>query len=158
MKKQQNEVLKLALRLLSLRDRTEAELKEKLQRKGFEEKDIFETIDYLKQKGFIDDSKFIKRADKIAEDRFLGELGLRNYLIRKGIEKDKLESLPEIDEIPIAKKLIQRKKHLLSDISSDKRKAKIAGFLLRRGFSWNTVKKCLNDKFLGDNESPQNNI
>ncbi len=145
MKKQQNEILKLALKLLSIRDRTEAELKEKLQRKGFEEKDIVETIEYLKQKGFIDDSKFIQRADKIAEDRFLGELGVRNYFLRKGIEKEKLERLPEIDEISIAKKLLKRKKHLLSNISSDKKKAKIAGFLLRRGFSWDTVKKCLND-------------
>lgn len=145
MKKQQNEILKLALKLLSIRDRTEAELKEKLQRKGFEEKDIVETIEYLKQRGFIDDSKFIQRADKIAEDRFLGELGVRNYFLRKGIEKEKLERLPEIDEISIAKKLLKRKKHLLTDISSDKKKAKIAGFLLRRGFSWDTVKKCLND-------------
>lgn len=146
MKNQQNEVLKVAFKLLSIRDRTEAELKEKLQIKGFEENDIFEAIEYLKQRGFIDDSKFIQRADRIAENRFLGELGLRNYFLRKGIEKEKLEHLPEIDEISIAKKLIRRKKHLLSDISSDKRKAKIVNLLLRRGFSWETVKKCLNDK------------
>lgn len=158
MKIKQNETLKTALRFLSLRDRTEAELLEKLKRKGFDEKDIFKTIEYLKQKGFIDDFKFIQKAEKIAEERFLGKIGLKNYLIRKGIEKEKLETLPDIEEFQIAQKLIQRKKHLLKDISSDKKKSKIVRFLLRRGFSWDTVNKCIDKKFLGDIESTQNDI
>lgn len=155
MKKQQNEAIKIALKFLSVRDRTEAELREKLQRKGFDEKDIIYTVEYLKQKGFIDDSKFIQKAEKIAEDRFLGKMGLRNYLIRKGIEKEKLESLPDIDEFHIAQKLIQRKKHLLREVPSDKKRAKIIGFLLRRGFSWDIVNKCLktNKKLSGDDKS-----
>lgn len=147
MKKSQNESLKSALRLLSLKDRTEAELREKLRRKGFKEKDIEETIQYLKQKGFIDDYKFIQKAEKIAEDRFLGETGLKNYLMRKGIEREILETLPELDEFPIAQKLLQRKMHFLKDVSPDKKKAKIAGFLLRRGFSWDTVNRCLKEYF-----------
>lgn len=156
MKKQQNEAIKKALKLLSLKDRTEAELKEKLRKTGFDEQNIVYAIEYLKQKGFIDDSKFIQKAEKIAEDRFLGNMGLRNYLVRKGLEKEKLESLPEIDELKIAQRLIQRKKHLLKDIPFDKKEAKIAGFLLRRGFSWDTIKKCLkiNKKLTGDAESP----
>ncbi|MCX7987905.1 MAG: recombination regulator RecX [Thermodesulfovibrio sp.] len=156
MKKQQNEAIKKALKLLSLKDRTEAELKEKLRKTGFDEQNIVYAIEYLKQKGFIDDSKFIQKAEKIAEDRFLGNLGLRNYLVRKGLENEKLESLPEIDELQIAQRLIQRKKHLLKDIPFDKKEAKIAGFLLRRGFSWDTINKCLkiNKKLTGDAESP----
>lgn len=138
-----NEALKVALRLLSKRDRTEAELKEKLKRKGFSEKIIDDTVTYLKKKGFIDDSKFIQRAKEIAEDRFLGKMGLKNYLIRRGIDKELLYSLPEVDEFSIAEKLLERKKHLIKDIPAEKKKAKIAGFLLRRGFSWDTVNKFL---------------
>ncbi|GAB6183374.1 regulatory protein RecX [Thermodesulfovibrio hydrogeniphilus] len=145
--KKQNDALKIALRLLSLRDRTEAELREKLQRKGFGEKDIKDTIEYLKQKGFVDDEKFIQRAEKIAEDRLLGEMGLRIYFIRKGIDKEKLEKLPNIDEFSIAKRLLQRKHHLFKDVTPDKKRAKITGFLLRRGFSWDTINKCLNENF-----------
>lgn len=138
-----NEALKVALRLLSKRDRTEAELKEKLRKKGFSEKIIDETVTYLKQKGFIDDSKFILRAIQIAEDKFFGKMGLKNYLMRKGIDKELLQSLPELDELSIARKLLERKKHLIKDTLNEKKKAKIAGFLLRRGFSWDTVNRCL---------------
>ncbi len=158
MKKQHYESLKAALKLLSIRDRTEAELEEKLRKKGFKEKDILETLEYLKKKGFLDDFKFIQRANIIAEERFLGKMGLQNYLMRKGIERDKLENLPEIDELSIAKKLLERKKNFLIDLPFDKRKVKIAGFLLRRGFSWDTVKKCLSDKTFIDFESSQKEI
>lgn len=156
MNKKGNEVLKTAFKFISLKDRTEVELKEKLQKRGYTESDINKAILYLKQKGFIDDSKFIQKAERIAEDKFLGKMGLMNYLIRKGIDKEKLESLPPFDELIIAEKLLQRKKHFLRDLSPDKKRAKITGFLLRRGFSWETIKECLNREYISDFESPQN--
>jgi len=142
-KTQLNEALKIAIRLISQRDRTEEEIKKRLEKKGISEKDITETIQYLKQKGFIDDRKFVHKAEKIAEDRFLGKIGLQNYLMRKGIHKELIDTLPDIDETNIALRLIERKKYLIKDASVEKKKAKIAGFLLRRGFSWDTVNKCL---------------
>ena len=147
MKKNRNEALQYALRLIAKRDRTEAELIDKLKRKGFSETDIQETVFYLKQEGLLDDTKFIEKAEKIAQDRFLGNMGIKNYLARKGIDKELLENVPEVDEFLIAQKLIQRKIHLIKNDSSDKKKAKIAGYLLRRGFSWDTVNKCLKEVF-----------
>jgi len=123
----QNEALRTALRLITRRDRTESEMRDRLQKKGFSEKDINETIQYLKQKGFIDDSKFIKSAEKIAEDRFLGEMGLRNYLSKKGIDRELLINLPQLDEFSIAKRLLERKKHFLKDSAPDKKKSKDSG-------------------------------
>lgn len=158
MKRKQNEALTVALKLITKKDRTEAELRERLQRKGFPEKDINEAIQYLRQKGFIDDSKFIQKAKEIAEKKFLGVMGLKDYLMKRGIDKELIQQIPEIDEFSIAQKLIEKKKPFLRDIQSDKKKVKIAGFLLRRGFSWDTINKCLNEKFLEDIESPQNEI
>ncbi|ODA44941.1 Regulatory protein RecX [Thermodesulfovibrio sp. N1] len=133
------------MRLIAKRDRTEAELIDKLNRKGFSEREIDETVFYLKQKGFLDDTKFIEKAEKIAQDRFLGNMGIKNYLAKKGIDKELLENVPEIDEFLIAQRLIQRKLHLIKNDSTDKKKLKITGFLLRRGFSWDTVNKCLKE-------------
>jgi len=144
-KKQNNEALKYALRLITKKDRTEAELREKLYRKGFTEEDIEDVISYLKERGFIDDAKFIEKAEKIAEERFLGNMGLKNYFAQKGIDKELLDSLPSVDEFLIAQKLIQRKIHLIKNDSQEKKKAKIAGFLLRRGFSWDTINKFLKE-------------
>jgi len=144
-KTKQNEALKYALRLIAKRDRTEAELIDKLNRKGFSAREIDETVVYLRHKGFLDDTKFIEKAEKIAQDRFLGNMGIKNYLARKGIDKELLANVPEVDEFSIAQKLIQKKFHLIKNNSPDKRKLKIAGFLLRRGFSWDTVNKCLKE-------------
>lgn len=155
MKKQNNEALKYALRLITKKDRTEAELRDRLHRKGFSQMDIDEAVAYLKKNGFIDDSRFIQKAEKIAQDRFLGNMGLKNYFAKKGIDKELLDSIPEIEEFSLAQKLIQRKIHLINHDTSEKKKVKIAGYLLRRGFSWDTVNKCLNEKFFGDIESPE---
>lgn len=143
MKKKQSDSLKTAIKLLSIKDRTEVELREKLLKKGFKEQDIKNTIEYLKQKGFIDDNKFIREASKIAEEKLLGEMGVKNYLLRKGISGELIDSLPKLDEFTIAQRLIKRKEHLLKEYSDEKRKQKIAGFLLRRGFSWDTVNRCI---------------
>lgn len=143
MKNQQAEALKIALKLITKKDRTEAEIKQKLERKGFSKEDIAETVQYLKQKGFLDDTKFIQKAEKIAEDRFLGKMGLQNYLLSKGIDKELIDSIQDIDDLSLALKLIERKKHLLKEVTDNKKKAKITGFLLRRGFSWDTINRCL---------------
>ncbi|PMP72437.1 MAG: hypothetical protein C0186_01200 [Thermodesulfovibrio aggregans] len=156
MKNRNNEVLKCALRLITKKDRTEAELRDRLYRKGFSQMDIDDAVAYLKQNGFIDDSRFIQKAEKIAQDRFLGNMGLKNYFTRRGIDKELLDSIPEIDEFSLAQKLIQRKIHLIKNDPEDKKMAKIAGFLLRRGFSWDTINKFLNEKFPGDIESQDN--
>lgn len=47
-----------ALRLLKFRIRSEKELAFRLRQKGYSEKEIEETINELKNKGFIDDEKF----------------------------------------------------------------------------------------------------
>ncbi len=146
MKKQHNEALKLAIRLLSLRDRTEAEIRHKLELKGFSLEEIENVVNCLKSKGFIDDSKFIKKIGHIAENRLLGEVGVKNYLLKRGIEREILESAPKFDEFVIAQKLLQKKERFFKDVSPDKRKAKMAGFLLRRGFSWDTVNRCLKEE------------
>lgn len=146
MLKKSNEALKYALRLITRTDRTEAQLRQKLAVRGFSEEEIEDAVAYLKENGFIDDAKFIEKAEKIAEDRFLGNMGLKDYFARKGIDKELLDRLPQVDEFSIAQKLIRKKAHLLRDVSQEKKKAKIAGFLLRRGFSWDTINKCLKEE------------
>lgn len=137
------EAVSFALRLLSRKDRTEAELKERLIKKGFPEEEIKDALNYLKERGFIDDKRFIKDVEKIAEDRFLGKKGVEYYLLRKGLKKELLEEIKDIDEYNIAMRLLKKKSFLYEKESTEKKKAKVAGLLLRRGFSWDTIDKCL---------------
>lgn len=135
--------LNFALKLISKRDRTEAELRDRLIKKGFSEEELEYTLNYLKERGFIDDRKFIKNADKIAEDRLLGKSGIEYYFLKKGLKKELLEEIGEIDEYSIAMRLLRKKSYLFDEEPFEKKKAKIAGLLLRRGFSWDTINKCL---------------
>lgn len=156
MKRTQTDPFRFALRLISIRDITELELRSKLERKGFSETEIEKVIEKLREKGFIDDSRFIKKAERIAEDRMIGQFGLRQYLIRRGVDKELVEEIPKLDETSIAVKLINKKSHFLKDIPEEKKKAKIAGFLMRRGFSWDTINKVINQAYLTNNETKEN--
>lgn len=53
--------LEYALYLLELRDRTEGEIREKMKRKEYEPEEIEKAVDFLKDKEFIDDERFVKR-------------------------------------------------------------------------------------------------
>lgn len=156
MRRTQTDPFKFALRLISMRDITELELRSKLERKGFSEDEIEKVIEKLRERGFIDDSKFIKKAERIAEDKMIGQFGLRQYLIRRGINKELVDEIPQLDETSIAIKLIDKKSHFLKDIPEDKKRAKIAGFLIRRGFSWDTINKVINQTYLKGNETKEN--
>ena len=50
-----------ALSLLTDMDRTEAQLRQKLKQKAFEENIIEQTIEYVKSFGYIDDAKYAQR-------------------------------------------------------------------------------------------------
>ena len=50
-----------ALSLLTDMDRTEAQLRQKLKQKAFEEDIIEQTIEYVKSFGYIDDAKYAQR-------------------------------------------------------------------------------------------------
>lgn len=156
MRRTQTDPFKFALRLISIRDITELELRSKLERKGFSEGEIEKVIEKLRERGFIDDSKFIKKAERIAEDKMIGQFGLRQYLIRRGINKELVDQIPQLDETSIAIKLIDKKSHFLKDIPEDKKRAKIAGFLMRRGFSWDTINKVINQTYSKGNETKEN--
>lgn len=133
-------------KLLNYRDRSKKELYERLTKKGFTDKVSLEAIAHLEEKGLIDDERVAKLLIRDASTRkYLGKIGLKNYLINKGISHSIIDNLQdyEYDEGEVAKNFIEKKMKNMKNIDKLKIKQRISGMLLRRGFSYDTICKVM---------------
>ncbi len=149
-----------ALRFLSYRPRSEKEVKENLQKKSFgrrsgpSESTIELIIKKLREQKFLNDREFTRWW---IEQRTLvkptGRRLIKFELKRKGIDKelideifDELENIVQ-DELEMARKLVQRKINKYKGLDRQKIYQRLGGFLSRRGFDYDTIKKSI-DEFI----------
>ena len=133
-----------ALRLLSFRPRSVEELRRRLKLKKVSDPVVQEVIDSFKRQGLLDDAKFAKLyASSSVSMRPVGRRNLRQDLKMKGISapviEDALKDLEDYDEKEAACKLVLGRFERMTGISTEKKKARIYGFLKRRGFSDETI-------------------
>lgn len=138
--------------LLSYRDRSEKEIKERLARKGFEDEYIKTIIDEFKEKGLIDESKFARILKEDAINRkYLSINSAKQHIIKKGIPKDVVEQIfseEKIDDTETARRLIERKMNMFETHSKNEIAKKLYNLLIRKGYSYETIKKILIEKKL----------
>ncbi len=136
---------KYAYRLLGYRDRSEKEIREKLLGRGFPEDVVSLTIQHLKKNGFVDDSALAASLMRYAqENKRLGYQGARQFMLRRGLSAEVIESALSYDEnteLRNALKLIGKKTKNLQHPFTTGEKKKIWNFLVRRGYSLSTVRK-----------------
>lgn len=132
-----------SLRLLSYRMRSLWEIKTYLKRKKYAQNVINDTIDYLTEKGFIDDQQFAKQW---VENRLLLKSvsirQLRQELRQKGIDRALIDETLDgqaIDEVAILKDLILKKRQQ-TKYQDD---FKLMQYLARRGYSYEKIRVAL---------------
>ena len=137
----------VALKFLSFRRRTEKQVREKLQKRGFDERTIDATIDKLKEFDLINDLEF---AFSWVKDRLAykprGKKLLKQELWKKGIRKDIIERVTEElcqDEDKSASDLVEKIKKRYRNLDPQVAKRRMYNLLLRRGFSYETTKNAL---------------
>lgn len=138
--------LKYVYKLLSYRDRSEKEVREKLLRKGFTGKVVEDTLTYFKENRFIDDRKFAEALKKdAAENKFLSRIGTRDYMINKGIPADIADELLNPDDayMDTAQRLVEKKLRHMKGLDEQTIKKRLWGLLSRRGFSYDIAYKIL---------------
>lgn len=148
-----DDALRYAYRLLSYRGRSKKEIKERLERKGFDNAD--ETIRRLEQLGLIDDRARAEALKKAAsESKHLGRASAVQYLRQMGIERQMAEeALRDYDEIKAAEGLIRKKARILGKAGGQVSLRKLSDALRRRGFSSDTIRKVISaQKLLGGEE------
>jgi len=135
-----------ALRILTGRDLSVAELRRRLKDKGIGDALVEETVDRLAKSGYLDDRRFARQwADSaIRNGRGYGPR-LRLDLIRRGVQDeivaDVLASLTvEYDEADTLKALLSRKFAGFNPATAvDREKRRVIQYLQRRGFSTTAI-------------------
>lgn len=135
-----------ALHLLESSEKTKYQITQKL-RDGYYPMDIIErVIAFLEMYGLVDDSRYCNLyINTYSSSKSLKIIQLE--LIKKGIDKNIVESIlsekENIDETPQIIKLLIKKKYM--EVKDDyKQKNKIIGYLLRRGYDYDSVLCAIN--------------
>lgn len=139
-----------AFLLLKFRLRSEKELAERLKRKKFSEEVIRETVAFLKEKKFIDDTLFARSWIQSRIKRPLGLRRIKQELNLKGIEKEVIESqISELKEAyceeDIVSELAQERFSKLKGIDPRAAQRRVYAYLIRRGFSPDIVIDVINN-------------
>ncbi|MDP2941399.1 MAG: regulatory protein RecX [Candidatus Omnitrophota bacterium] len=137
-----------AFLLLKFRQRSEQEIREKLKRKKFSPEIIRETVIFLKEKAFLDDQIFAREWISSRLKRPLGIRRIRQELKLKGVPDKIIQS--EIEqagqdyrEEAVVEAIAQEKAQRLKGLDPQKAKRRIYGYLLRRGFSPDSVSEAV---------------
>lgn len=137
-----------ALRLIKFRPRSERELKDKLQRKGYLLDAVNDTLAYCRKHHFIDDELFARAWTQGRIKRPFGLNRILYELYAKGVKKEIIDHViqevkREYREEEIIHDIIKNKWKKYQDIGPEKAKARLFGFLSRRGFSKDLVMEAL---------------
>ena len=131
-----------ALRVLALRDHSEAELRRKLKEKGYDEEGIAGSVARLKELGYLDDARFARgfAQSAIRNGRGYGAR-LKLELSRRGVAaatvQDTLAQIgQEFGEAEVLARTIERRYPGFDPASAtDKEKRRVVGYLQRKGFT-----------------------
>lgn len=134
------DIIRQGFRYLNRKMYTRGELFQKLARDGFSCEEIEEALQFLEERGYLNDEEFVKIY--VETRRRLNPRGLqaiKDELRRKGVSHELLDSLreffPREEEVKDARGLIREWS------GEGKEKEDINNRLLRRGFSWEVVEE-----------------
>lgn len=134
-----------AFSLLKYRERSTAEIRDRLRKKQFSEKVIDEVIQHLLDKNFLNDQHF---AEMFAEDQLtrknIGPMRLRAELQKKKLPKNLIERTVEAiykkyDIREQAEQAATKKRKTLKGVDGETAYRRLTNYLARRGFSWEVI-------------------
>jgi regulatory protein len=130
-----------ALRFISYRPRSIAEVRRNLKGKGYEEATIEQVISRLTELELLDDQAFAQYWVEQRESfKPRSQLALRQELFQKGIARRIIdEVVVGVDEVEAARQSGQKKARALAGLSEEEFLQRLGGYLQRRGFSYAIV-------------------
>ena len=136
-------------RFLSYRPRSEKEIYDYLGKKKLKDEEKEKIIKKLKEEKLIDDLEFARWfLEQRQTFRPKGSYALRQELRQKGIgEKIIDQVLPNREEeLSLAKKALVKAEKKYASFLGREKKEKLMAYLRRRGFSWEAVKKAVDER------------
>lgn len=148
--------LKYALKLLSRKDYSIHQLKERLILKGANYQTINNVIKYLKDNKLVDDGLLAISYVESMSNMFYGKNRIKRKLMEKGIDYKVVdEMLNDNIEIEKCKKYYPTAIKKFASVPSVKKKISIQNHLLNKGYDINVIKTVLRDLF---KEETSNNL
>ena len=147
----QQQVMNTAVRILTNRDHSKYELKQKLRQRGFASKVINTVIAECERLDYINDLRaahlyILQLKRKCFGRRYVRMALKKKHLSGAGVENLLLENYPEVDERHAAGKILEKKKETFErEKDLKKRKEKIYRFLYSRGFSKYAINELTRD-------------
>ena len=137
-----------AFRLLSFRARSTSELRERLVKKKYSSETVEEVLAFCAKQGFLDDEKFarlyaVSRLQSRPAGKKMMQFELRNKGVSAATAERVLGSLEGFDENQVALGAALRRHRNMTGLPENTAKARIYGFLKRRGFAQDAVSYAL---------------
>ena len=147
-----SDAFRYALRLLSYRGRSRAELQKKLAGKGFGPQEAGEALSRLEALGYINDSALAESLSGQARERkLLGRRAAAAFMAARGVPKGITQSaLEDYDELPGALKLAGKKLRAMDGLAPEVQARRLSGALARRGYSTQTIRKVFSTRRISD--------
>lgn len=143
----------IAFRFLGYSARSRAEIQKRLERDEFPDEIITQVIGELEAAGYLNDTKFAQDwVEDRADRKRYGRTRLAAELSRKGVDRESIhEALAGIDEEAEFSRALRAAEakwspetlQTLDFMTLQAEKKRIANFLQRRGFPWQTITKVL---------------
>lgn len=136
-----------ALRLITIKDRTEKEMRTRLTEKGYDIDEIEAELEFLKEYKYIDDLRYSTHfANDCVNIKKWGKARIKMELIKKGIDREMAENAAEAACEESGDVLLSQmqKRFQNVDMESPKERARIFGYFARRGFSPDEIKGAMN--------------
>jgi regulatory protein len=140
-----------AYRYLTYRPRSKAELEAKLHDKEFEDSIVRQVISDLIRLGYVDDRQFARQwAQSRVRLRGFGRRRIAQELKNKGVDREIIqqtfaELFADDSEFETAKLTAQKKLATLKSVDYATRRRRLAGFLERKGFSFEIISRVLKE-------------
>lgn len=133
-----------ALYLLKMRDRTEQEIRRKLE-EGFYPREVIErTLEFLREYGFVNDREYARQYVEIYGKR-RSRRRIQNDLAQKGLDRDQIAELLDEGNVEEEAQIeaFLRRKHYDPQETSFEDKQKMTASLVRRGYAYETVSQVI---------------
>ena len=136
-----------ARRFVSVRPRSVFEVQTNLRRKSFDDDVIDQVVDYLTAIDLLDDAAFASYWVEQRETfRPRSRFALSQELREKGISREVAERvLEDLDELALARRVIEKRADRWAELPDDVFRNKMAGYLQRRGFSFDIIREALEE-------------
>uniref|UniRef100_A0A7C4U0M5 Regulatory protein RecX n=1 Tax=Caldisericum exile TaxID=693075 RepID=A0A7C4U0M5_9BACT len=134
-KKKYNNAFEYALNLLSRKDYSEYELKEKLLQ--YFDSSVDEVIEKLKERGLLSDERYTERLCEKYMKKKYGFLKIKCELEKRGIGRE------VIDEVLPRLYTLEKEKEIAQYYLSKKPKEKLYSYLIQKGFRSRIVQEVL---------------